>query len=345
MKQKFYALKNKNNEVRVNSSSGGFFYSLGEWVLQNHGTVYGAIYDENLNIVHKRIDKIEELPLMHGSKYSTSSLGNTFNEVKDDLNNKLMVLFSGTPCQIKALDLFLKDVNKDNLILVDMVCHGTPAKKYFDEYKKMMEKKYHSKIVKINMRYKDKKEFDKNKKEKQKYKNDEVISEHLMKLVFSNGKKYIRTSVLDPFYLNFDYFIRKGCFQCEFANLNRISDFTMGDFHQFNTKLGEFNDGNGVSLLIINTDKGYEIFNQMKEKYEVVEKTENEAYQPALASPATKLEKYDEFQSDYEKFGFEYVIKKYTPINFKFYIKSFMYKIDLYDKIKLMKRKIKRKEK
>lgn len=335
----FYAVKNKNDEIRLNSSSGGVFNTLATYIIKNGGVVYGAIYDLNFNIIHKRIDKLEDIYLMQGSKYSNSNMTSIISQLKKDAEDNVKVLFSGTPCQIMAVKNMLKNYNINNFLFVDIICHGTPNKSFFDDYKKMMEKKFNSKLVYINMRYKDKKEFYKNIKHINPcYK--EKIGKHSMFLKFNNGKEYFMPSDLDIFYLNFDYFINNGCFKCQFSNLNRLSDITIGDFHQFNCNLGAFNDCNGVSLVILNSKSGLDMFNCVQHNFEYIEKTEKEIYQPALCAPAIRPKNYDEFHNDYKNFGFDFVIKKYTPINFKYKIKIFLYKIGLYEKIKKLKANI-----
>ena len=336
MNKSFYAVKNKNDKIRLKSSSGGVFYNLALYVLKNGGVVYGAVYDSNCNIIHKRIDRIEDICLMQGSKYSNSNLTAVFNQLKIDSQSNIRVLFSGTPCQIMIVKKFLDKYNIDNFLFVDVICHGTPSKKFYDDYKKMMEKKFNSQIVNINMRYKNKKDFDRNLKFINPNYN-EMIGNHTMLLTFANGKQYLMPSNLDVFYLNFDYFISKGCFECKYSNMKRISDITIGDFHQFKCNLGTFNDCNGISLVILNSKQGHEVFNHIKREFEYLKKNEYEIYQPALYSPTLKPKKYDEFQKDYENYGFEFIIKKYTPINLKYKIKIFLYKVGLYEMLRNLK--------
>lgn len=337
--KKYFAVKNRDDVVRMNSSSGGIFYSLALDTIENGGIVYGAAYDEEFNVYHKRITRKDEIKSLQGSKYTPSRLGDAFAHVKHDLKTGSRVLFSGTPCQTSALLNVLKDVDMDNLLVVDVVCHGTPQTKFFDEYKKYLEEKYNSKIVSLNMRYKNPKYFQKNKKKK--YIPLGKVEPHFMEVIFQNGKKYISRSDFDIFYQLFDYFTREGCYACPFASTERRSDLTIGDFHEFSSKLGDFNDGNGVSLLIVNTPKGEDYFNRIKDKFFVVEKDEQECLQPALESPMKKPVKHDEFISDYEKNGFEYVIKKYTKSGLKFKIRRTLERIGILDNLARWKRGLK----
>ncbi|MBP3635033.1 MAG: Coenzyme F420 hydrogenase/dehydrogenase, beta subunit C-terminal domain [Bacilli bacterium] len=331
MKQEFYAVKNKNDTIRLNSSSGGVFFTLANYIIENGGVVYGAIYDDNLNVVHSRIDNPKDLKKTHGSKYTQSNIGNCYNMVKKDLIDGKKVLFSGTPCQVNALKLFLKNDDTENLILVDIICHGTPAPHFFNDYKKYMENKYKSKIKTINMRYKSEKVFKNNLNNN--YKSKSKVQPEVMGIFFENNKKYVSIPEFDIYYQLFDLFIRKPCFKCPYANLNRNSDITIGDFHEFSSLLGSFNDGNGVSLVILNTEKGKKIFQNIKNNFDVEKKNQKQCMQPHLEKPLNEPKNYEKFNEDYKEYGFNYIVKKYARNNMKFKIKKSLYKVGLLDKL------------
>lgn len=337
MEKEFYAIKNKNDNIRKTSSSGGVFYSLASYIIENSGVVYGAAYDKDINVYHKRITTKEEIRALQGSKYVQSNVGEAYKQVKKDLEAGKKVLFSGTPCQIAALKNILKDINTDNLLLIDIVCHGTPAINYFNDYKKYLENKYHSKIKSLDMRFKSGKEY--NKKNNKEYVRVGKIEPKHMRVEFENGKKYIMKSEFDVFYQLFDYFIKRACFKCQYANLNRISDITIADFHELSSSLGKFNDGNGVSLMIINTEKGKGIYNNIKEEFIVSVKTKEECMQPALLSPTTIPKKYDDFVKDYENLTFNDIVKKYTKNGIKIEVKKILDKTGILDIIKIIKKK------
>ena len=123
------------------------------------------------------------------------------------------------------------------------------------------------------MRYKSEKIYKKNKTKK--HIPLGKVEPHIMNVKFANGKKYSSKSEFDPFYILFDYFTTKGCFNCPFANTERESDITIGDFHEFSSKLGDFNDGNGITLTIINTENGKKIFNKIKKNIIFDQKEKN----------------------------------------------------------------------
>ena len=130
---KVYALKNKDENIRDNSTSGGAFSILAEYVIKENGIVYGALLDENNIVKHVRIDELKNIQQLRGSKYVQSFLGNIFKDVKNDLEKGKKVMFVGTPCQVAGLKTFLqKDFS--NLILVDFICHGVPIPMMFKEH-------------------------------------------------------------------------------------------------------------------------------------------------------------------------------------------------------------------
>ena len=133
--QHVYALKNKNESVRLGSSSGGIFSILAENVLRQRGVVYGAVFDKKWNVVHSRIESIKDLQKLRGSKYVQSSIGDSFKAVRDDLKSGRKVLFSGTPCQVAGLNAFLRNKH-ENLTTVDFVCHGVPNPRIWEDYLK-----------------------------------------------------------------------------------------------------------------------------------------------------------------------------------------------------------------
>ena len=125
--KKYFAVKNKESDERIVSSSGGVFLTLAKNILSKKGVVYGAIYDESFNVIHVRSENIDDVMKMTGSKYSQSDLKNVINEVIRDLEDDKYVLFSGTPCQVNSINMCTKN-NNSKLITVDLICHGTPEK-------------------------------------------------------------------------------------------------------------------------------------------------------------------------------------------------------------------------
>ena len=128
-----YAAKNKNPQIQLYSSSGGVFTHIAEQIIQNNGVVFGARFDENWAVKHDYTETLEGLAAMRGSKYVQSRIGSTYQQAKDFLEAGRLVLFSGTPCQIRGLKLFLAK-EYENLLTVDLVCHGVPSPEIWRQY-------------------------------------------------------------------------------------------------------------------------------------------------------------------------------------------------------------------
>lgn len=250
-KPEVYAVKNKD-EIREKSSSGGVFYSLAKKIIDENGIVYGAAFNENLELKHIRVKNITDLQKIQGSKYVASSIGNSYKSVKSDLENGLKVLFSGTPCQIKGLKGFLQK-EYDNLYTVDVVCHGTPSEKVFKEYISSLEEQNGSKVIDYSFRNKDNgwKKFN-------------------TKITFENGKTIVEPFDKNIYMLGFlrNLYLRKSCYSCTSNKLSSGSDITLADFWGINEIEPEFDDDKGVSLVIINSEKGKKIFSDLNANFE-----------------------------------------------------------------------------
>ena len=146
-----YAAKHKDDNVRMNSSSGGMFTAISDYILDIDGVIFGAAFDENFVVRHQRAETVEERNKFRGSKYVQSNLVGVFKDIKNELNKGRTVLFTGTPCQNAGLRSYLNK-NYDNLYLCDIVCHGTPSPLIFENYKSFMQKKYKSRIKELSFR-------------------------------------------------------------------------------------------------------------------------------------------------------------------------------------------------
>lgn len=142
IKQKFgkceakeiFAVKNEIDEERINSSSGGFFICLAKFVLSQKGVVFGAVFDTDFEVHHVAAKSMEELSGMLGSKYVQSRIESTYKETLEYLKDGRLVLFTGTPCQIKGLYSFLKNKRYSNLLTMDFLCHGVPSPGVWRQY-------------------------------------------------------------------------------------------------------------------------------------------------------------------------------------------------------------------
>ncbi|MGH4139640.1 Coenzyme F420 hydrogenase/dehydrogenase, beta subunit C-terminal domain [Clostridium sp.] len=297
-----YAAWNKDESSRENSSSGGVFTSIAQWIISKGGVVFGAGYNEKLEVKHSEVHTDEELAALRGSKYVQSDIDDTYNSAKKYLDAGRKVLFTGTPCQIAGLYSF---ISKDyaNLYTCDIVCHGVPSPLVFEKYKKNMEKLHDSKIKSINFRNK-----------KQGWKS------YCVAIEFQNHRKYSNTFVNDAYMKGFlrNYYLRPSCYSCSYAKINRSSDITLGDFWGIASKYPELDDDKGTSLLLINSDKGKTMLDACKDKIVFKECDLDHAIKgnPSIISSVKVPKGREKFFKDLNSNDFEFVIKKYmSPLN------------------------------
>ena len=257
--QEVYAAQNKNLEIIKKSASGGIFSGIAREFLKNGGIVYGVTQEYrngNINIFHTRADCVEKLESLQGSKYVQSRMLNIYKEIKDDVKNNRMVLFSGTPCQVAAVKKFFeRDVKKENIYYIDIICHGVPSQKIFQEYIRLKEKK-NKKI--IDFKFRDKSLGWLGYKGKILYEN-----------TYGEKKEKNVNSKFSSFYNLFlgNILSRDSCYSCKYAQNKRVGDITIGDFWGIDKcqpellmeNGGMLNQHNGVSCVLVNSNKGKKI--------------------------------------------------------------------------------------
>lgn len=308
-----YASKNKSDDIRIRSSSGGMFVPLSDYVLNNNGVVYGVAFNEKFKAIHIKAENKENRDRCIGSKYSQSDLKDTYKKVKKDLENNKLVLFTGTPCQVGGLNKYLGNINKEKLILVDIVCHGTPSPKLFNEYIKYIERKRKKKIKIFNHRTK------------------EFGWKHNEKIIYDDGKIEVKSNLSQAWkYVFYTHFaLRPSCYNCKYTNINRPSDITIADFWGIDKFAPEFVDSKGVSLVIVNTKKGENIFDNIKEKITSIERKIEEAVEknPNLVKPTKEPIERETFWEQYKNKGIEFILKQYGRYNFKCITKDIIKRI------------------
>lgn len=246
-KCEIYVCQNKDNIQRKNSSSGGVFSALAEYVLEREGYVFGAMYDEKFRVYHGSINKKSELKKLQGSKYVQSDMGTIFLDVLQKLKSNKYVLFSGTPCQVEALKKFLKK-EYDNLITMDFVCHGVPSPLIFKRYLSFIEKKFNKKIK--NVYFRDK---------------SFGYASSTMAIEFNDGK-FINSDADVKSYKRM-YFkgliSRKACYNCKFKAIKHNCDFTVFDCWSMNRFNKVWDDDKGSSYVIVQSNKGRQILQEI----------------------------------------------------------------------------------
>ena len=247
--QKGFAAKMKDIDQLSKCASGGIFSACATHIIRQGGVVYGASFMDDMSVEHIRVDNENDLAKLRGSKYVQCHVANSFKLVKEDLNNNLTVLYSGTPCQIAGLNAYLGKEYK-NLITIDIICHGVPSQKLLKKAIKHDENKMKSPMISYDFRNKDKKGWDKN-----------------YKKVYKNGKYSYGNGKLDVYYKVFldGDANRECCYNCQYANMDRVGDMTIGDFWGIEKEVPEFETYYGVSAVITNNQKGEALFDCIKE--------------------------------------------------------------------------------
>lgn len=252
-----FAAVGKNPSVNRHSASGGIFASLAGQFIKNGGIVFGAAFDSNWKVNHIRADNTDSLKRIQGSKYVQSSTGKTFSEVKKLLDNGKKIFYSGTPCQIAGLYGFLgKDY--ENLITADLICHGVPNNRMLTEYIASIEKKENGKIKKFSFRDKSIGWGI----------NGSVIIEknnsRFKKKLWQSASPYL-------YYFSAGWIYRECCYECKYACEHRPADITLGDYWGIEKAHPEYlgkdgwNEKNGISVVIANTEKGVDFINNYHE--------------------------------------------------------------------------------
>lgn len=303
-----FAVKHSDEKVVEKSRSGGFFTAISDYIMENNGSVYGCVLTEEMIAKHIRaVTKIER-DKMRGSKYIQSNLGNTFNEVKKDLETGILVLFSGTSCQVAGLKNFLRK-EYDNLVTIDILCSGVPSEKIWLDYLKYMKPNGYS--IKIA-------DF----RNKQKY----GWREHIETLVFENkrGRQIEIDSYLFKELFSKHLIIRPVCYECPFKSFNHPADFTIGDFWGIEAAVPEFNDDKGCSLVLVNTEKAGILFSVVSKVLQYKESTVDECVQPVLKKPFDLPSDRKAFWECYSKQGMDAALRRYGGFNAKKRIKLFL---------------------
>lgn len=302
-----FAAKHKDENVRMNSTSGGAFTAVSDYILSKSGVVYGVAFDGKMNVTHQRAETPAQRDRFRGSKYVQSDMGSVYKQITKDLSDDRAVLFTGTPCQCAGLRTYLKSVkiNSDKLVVCDIICHGTPSPLIWREY-----------INNIN--------------EENKVKNyifrDKDIGWHGSNptVVYADETHESKTPKADLFSnLYFGHLIiRPSCHNCKYTNVKRSSDITIADFWGIEKTMPDFDDNKGVSLIIVNTPKGKGVFDDIEHSLEYHQSNVDNCVQPQLHYPTTPSDSREQFWTRYNKKGYAYIYKKYTGALFSSKVKT-----------------------
>ena len=312
------ACKNKNERIRLESSSGGLFLSIASRIIQNKGIVYGVKYDKDWNIVFSSAETTEGIKEFQGSKYAQAYVGETYANVERDLKNEKPVLFVGASCQVAALKRYLRK-NYDNLFTIDFICHGVPSQALYKRflYEEVLKKGYV--ITKINMRDKTKgwREY---RFVIEGYKTTKTSRHILLYKPFVDttyGKLFLSDVVLRP-----------SCHSCCAKSGRSDSDLTLADFWGVWNTHPDKNDNRGLTLAIINKERGkklldFESIDYFRPSFEEAFATNGGYFKSTYASP-----KRENVISDLRNgHSLKYVKDKFFPISPYVQIKKFIKEI------------------
>lgn len=237
--QNAYIVQNKNFDVLFQSSSGGFFSAVAEWVIKQGGIVYGAVFDEDFRVKHVGVRKMEDLGELRKSKYIQSNIGMLYRNIKKELDAGMLVCFCGTPCQVSGLSSYLQD-KYTNLILMDFVCHGVGSPLIWDKYLIKRNKKDIGHI----------------------YFRDKSKGYHYskIKIVYKDKTHYCSGTEADQYLRSYfsNICLRTSCYNCSFKGSERVSDFTMWDCFDLDSR--QIDDSYGASKVVLRTSNAEKIF-------------------------------------------------------------------------------------
>ena len=252
--QRLYAAYASNPVLQNRGSSGGIFEILARYFLEQGYYVCGAAF-EGTTLKHRIIDSIDSISPLLKPKYIQSDMEGIYTQIVERLENGEKVFYCGTPCQVSAIKNSIPKSLKENLFTADIICHGVPSQKVFDEYIQSLEKKHGGKISEFSFRVKD-----------NRYKHAHGYSYKVTK----NGTSEVINGIYtnSSFYNAFKNYLifREGCYDCQYATLQRVSDITLADFWGIEKYDFKGNIDTGVSMVITNTQMGSEVFSLIKDK-------------------------------------------------------------------------------
>lgn len=294
-----YAVWSKNNDIRYNSTSGGAFSEFANVILAEGGIVVGAKYNEQNLVEHTIVDSYSGIKELRQSKYLSSSVGDVYKHVKDKLIKDKLVAFCGSPCQVAGLYSFLSK-DYDNLFTMDFICRGVNSPKAFKAWLGEIESKEQLKVTRVWFKYKD---------------GGWKSSPKRTRLDFKDGSHKIyegKNNLYMHGYLSSNLYIRPCCGDCQFKGVPRKSDVTFADFWGIEKEL---DDDKGTSLLLINSEKGKDLFSRVRSNMEVYEKDFDTIFagNPMFSGSVKVSKKAHDFLVDLDNISFSVCLKKYMP--------------------------------
>lgn len=292
-----YALWSKDDETRITSTSGGAFWEIANSFISDGGIVVGSRYGGDWRTAeHYIAHNTEELTKIKGSKYFQSDTAGIYKKVKDELSQGTKVLFCGTPCQISAIKTYI-GIDDENLFCMDFICRSINSPKAFKAYIDELESQYNSKVMEVHLKNK-----------------DNGWQSLASQVRFENGDVSLKDKNNDWWVKGFiynDLYTRESCYNCQYKVLPRINaDITIGDFWGIKNQKSE-DMFKGISVMLINTEKGQKLFNGAKENVICFEHSIDDVLpgNPALLTNPVRTSKQDKFFELLEKHPFSYCVE------------------------------------
>ena len=289
-----YIAFNRNGQIRESSSSGGVFAEIARCIIEKSGVVFGAAMNEEQQVFTVACDSMEQVATTCGSKYVQADVGASYKEVASFLKKGTYVLYSGTPCQIGGLYAYLGR-EYDNLITVDLICHGVPSPRAWAEYTEYLKRKHNSNIKSVSFRCK-----------------ESGWRKYSLKVVF-NSESVFREDVTKNIYLKAfisHLILRPSCYCCSFKQVHRQADISLGDFWAANM-LENLDDDKGISVLLVHSAKGKKFVDLISRKLAIKSIGFQDAIKDNLsyelsAEPSAYLKL---FKKRWKKFSFPRAVK------------------------------------
>lgn len=300
-KPKCFGFINADEKERKDSSSGGAFIRIATPIIENGGVVYGVGFNEFFDAEFARAESMIELTSLQKSKYVQAKVGDVYNKVKVDLDEGKQVLFSGCPCHVVALKRLLGK-KYENLITIDIICHGVPSPMAWREYIRYLAMKHNSTISRVSFREKNKGWSDSS----------------ALSISFSNGEKEVDLLSKNRYFQGFmaHYYLRESCYNCSVRNMHRQSDITLADFWGIDKLDSSMFDNKGTSLLLVHTNKGIEIVESLRDAGKCKKYLFEEAIKlnPAYLVSGQSNMFIHQFDAEWRKKGLIQTLEKYLDL-------------------------------
>lgn len=301
-----YAGRLKDKKELIHSSSGGAYIALSDFFLKNNNAVVCATYNYNLaETVFELILTVRDRNKARGSKYMQSKPGDIFEQayqwLMDNPNKKL--LFIGMGCQADGFRKYVELKNiKEQVYIVDIICHGSPSPKLWREYVDSLQKREHGNIEFVT--FKDKRNGWKSPVAFARINGQEILIEDYVKVFYSKCA------------------LRPSCHRCPYTTTERKTDITIGDFWHIEETIPDFYDINGNSVFLLHTDKGIQLFESIKEIINYRESNIEQCWQKNLEEPTPASKYRTKFWRDYKRRGIDFIMRKYGSDSLKTKIKE-----------------------